>query len=166
MTTMATSADENLPRPVTFWTKLGQVIANLLKVITLRYVFDHENWKESPATRVRILLSFACLWGYLWIATSLLLYTVSGASFSSSLIFCALVVIAVFTGSVPGMYGRTRSALNLAFTITALVVFWFVLVNLPIILFDGPIQPIHMIVWGTIWIVIIMLQPPSFYQSG
>ena len=154
MTTMATSADENLPRPVTVWTKLGQGIAILLKVITLRYVFDHENWKESPATRVRILLSFACLWAYLWIPVTLVLYNFWRFVFIFPY-FCALVVIAVFA-VLYLMYGRTRSALNLAFTITALVVFWFLLVNLPIFLFDGPIQPIHMIVWGVIWIIVIM----------
>ena len=153
MTMIATSADENLPQPVTFWTKLSQSVVSILKIITLRYVFNHENWKESPATRVRILLSFAFLWGYSWILTAILLYNFWRFIFIFPY-FCALVVAAVFAGFYLA-YGRTRAALNLAFTITALVIFWFVLVNLPIILFDGPIQPLYLSVWGLIWIGII-----------
>jgi len=154
MTTMATSADENLPHPNTFWTKLGRGLVTLLKVIALRYVFDHENWKESPATRVRILFSFAFLWLYLWIPVTLLLYNFWRLVYIFPY-FCALVVAFLFAALYLA-YGRTRSALNLAFTLIAPVAFWFVLVNLPIFLFDGPIQPVYMIVWGGLWITVIM----------
>ena len=151
MATIATSADEHLTGQPTAWDKFWGNVVELLRIISLGYLLSKNNWKENPGTRVRILASFALLWAYLWIPVAFAIYHYWRFIFIFPY-FCALVIAFVFA-MIFLSQGRKRAALNLAFTVSAILLFWFVIVNVPFILFSGPIEPIYMIIWGIIWII-------------
>lgn len=151
MATIATSADEHLTGQPTFWDRLWGSVVEFLRIVSLWYLFNKSNWKEKPGIRVRILISFALLWAYLWVPVTFAIDRFWRFMFIFPY-FGALVITFVFV-AIFLTQGRRRPALNLAFTIAAILLFWFVIVNVPFILFAGPIEPIYMILWGIFWII-------------
>lgn len=150
-----------------FW----QWLVERIWLLTGYYVLVKENrdlWRERPDIRRKILINVAYFWGYGWLFASgaiILWWKLNYLLPFFSLALAALVFLAFYL-----TYGRTQTALTMAAFVTAVVVFWLLMINMPIFIFsEGDLSTSPLTIpfagrggfyvpytlWGLGWIVFI-----------
>jgi hypothetical protein len=177
MSMMAQPADSDIQQQANWLRQQWERFVSLLRLLTGYYLlYRLELWRERPDIRRKVLINIASLWGYAWIAVSALV--IMGWRYNYLLpMFSVLGVVFVFLLFFIAQ-GHDQSALTLAASMTAVFVFWLVMVNLPVFIYRGVdvhAAPLLMLfgsqlgaylpyaIWGLVWIVfiyIVMLSMP------
>jgi hypothetical protein len=157
--------------PPTRWQQFWQWVIEKIWLLSGHYLLVKKNrdlWRERPDIRRKIMINIGWFWAYGWILASgaILLWW----RFNYLLPFFSLGLAAGVFLFFYLVYGRTQTALTMAAFLSIVVIFWLLMVNIPVFLFganDVHLSPLALffadfggfyapyMLWGLGWIVFV-----------